>query len=362
MSASRAVFVIACAGALLGCELRAPAVSGAPAPLVTQVEPAPAPEPAPVASSPTMGELVAFVGTCDASGAIPIDEHLFVVADDEDNVLRVYDADVGGPVVRQWDVSGQLELPVKISKKTGAPKPPPETDIEAATRLGELGLWLTSHARNSSGKLRPERFRLFATRLDGGEVAVVGDVVTTLVEVLLADPRYEAFGLAAAAELPPKHQGGLNIEGMTAHDGDDGVWIGLRSPTPGGKALVFPLLNPRDLVLDAARPELGDPRLLDLGGFGVRSLSFWRGHYLIIAGHHDGGVPSQLWTWDGQDELQRVELELPDGFNPEGFFTPEARDAIMLLSDDGSRMVDETECKRLDEPTRKQFRGLWLRL
>src|SRR5690606_15608234 len=35
---------------------------------------------------------VEFEGACDASGAVPVDEMHFAVADDEDNVLRVYDA------------------------------------------------------------------------------------------------------------------------------------------------------------------------------------------------------------------------------------------------------------------------------
>src|SRR4051812_31397526 len=44
---------------------------------------------------------VSFVGACDASGAVPIDERHFAVADDEDNVIRVYDAVAGGkPVLR----------------------------------------------------------------------------------------------------------------------------------------------------------------------------------------------------------------------------------------------------------------------
>src|SRR5688572_22748463 len=30
-----------------------------------------------------------FTGMCDASGAVPLNDHLFAVADDEDNILRV---------------------------------------------------------------------------------------------------------------------------------------------------------------------------------------------------------------------------------------------------------------------------------
>jgi hypothetical protein len=41
--------------------------------------------------------VVVFEGMCDASGAIPIDERRFAIADDEENEIRVYDAERGGP-------------------------------------------------------------------------------------------------------------------------------------------------------------------------------------------------------------------------------------------------------------------------
>jgi hypothetical protein len=50
------------------------------------------------------------------------------------------------------------------------------------------------------------------------------------------------------------------------------------------------------------------------------------------------------------------------GLGPEGFFSHEQRDEIMVLSDDGTRLVDGIPCKRLVDPTRKGFRGLWLQL
>src|SRR5918995_705524 len=53
---------------------------------------------------------VQFEGACDASGAVPVDERHFAVADDEDNVLRVYDAFAGGPPVRRTNLSKQLAL------------------------------------------------------------------------------------------------------------------------------------------------------------------------------------------------------------------------------------------------------------
>ena len=122
---------------------------------------------------------------CDASAAVPLEGGLFAVADDEDNVLRVYDSARGGVPLGQADVSLRLHLPVTPKKpKNLLPKKvpkPPETDIEAATRIGDLAFWLTSHGRNSSGKLKTERQRLFATSLPerGGDLDLVVEGVAS---------------------------------------------------------------------------------------------------------------------------------------------------------------------------------------
>jgi hypothetical protein len=58
-----------------------------------------------------------FIGMCDASGASALSDALFAVANDEDNILRVYDADKGGGAIAEYDVSRSLNLPVKTPKK-----------------------------------------------------------------------------------------------------------------------------------------------------------------------------------------------------------------------------------------------------
>jgi hypothetical protein len=301
---------------------------------------------------------------CDASGAVPLSKDRFIVADDEDNVLRVYDANRGGNPLLSKDVSAEIGLPIEISKKTGLPKDAPETDLEAATRLGDLALWLTSHGRNSKGKLKQERLRLFATTIPAAsnDPQVIGFAKNDLLDTLIADPRYANFGLAEAAQRAPKEPGGLNIEGMTERK-EGGVWIGFRNPTPGDKALLVPLLNAEAMVRSGASPELGDPLLLDLGGLGVRSLSYWRGRYLIMAGHFDNAVSSRLYLWDdtSTSATQVAGIDF-SGLNPEGFFSPEEREQILLLSDDGSQLVAGKECKKLKDSSQRSFRGVWVSL
>ncbi|PRP91138.1 hypothetical protein ENSA5_57980 [Enhygromyxa salina] len=298
---------------------------------------------------------------CDASGAVPLDPHVFAVADDEDNLLRVYDADRGGQPLYSKDISADVGIfPRPTKKPNRPPKPPAEADIEAATMHQGHAYWLTSHGTNSKGKHKPERLRLFATTSPdyGKPLTVVGTTYTNLLDDLEADPRYRPFGLTQAAQIAPKEPGGLNIEGMTDRAAG-GVFIGFRNPTPQGKALLVVLENP-SAVINGEAARFGDPVLLDLGGLGIRGLSAWRGNYLIIAGDYAGTKPSRLYTWDGQgEEVQVVDADL-DNLNPEGFFTPEDRDQIMLLSDDGTIEVDGVACKKLDDPAKKSFRGRWV--
>lgn len=310
------------------------------------------PPPAP-RTPPGADRVVVFTGTCDASAAVPIDRRRFALGDDEDNVLRVYDAERGGGPRGAFDVTPALGL----SGRGRA-----EADIEAGTRLGELALWLTSHGRRKSGKLAPDRLRLFATTLPGPmSLRPVGRPYRGLLEDLLADTRFARFGLAAAATLPPQVPGGLNVEGMTT-TGEDQVLIGFRNPVPDGKALLVPIVNARE-VPQGARARFGEPITLDLGGLGVRSLSTWRGRTLIVAGAIAHGRGSKLFTWTGPGAPAHAVPGLDlTGFNPEAFFTPEDRDDILVLSDDGEQLVDGEPCKSLEDPSGKSFRGVWLRL
>jgi hypothetical protein len=310
------------------------------------------PSPQPGASEPLV-----FEGGCDASGAVDLGGGLFVVGDDEDNVLRIYDGRRGGPPLRSVDLSPSLELPAR--------KRPPEADIEAGTGLGSLAFWLSSHGRNSAGKEDPSRLRFFASTApqEGQVPRLVGRPYTRLLEDLLGAPQLASFGLAEAATLAPKASGGLNIEGLTAMPDGRSLLIGFRSPRPGGKALLVPLLNPEAMVHQGEPARFGAPVLLDLQGLGVRSLSWWRDRYLLVGGAVASEAPSRLFTWRGGQEapvpVERVDFT---GLNPEAFVTPEDSEDILVLSDDGAVLLDGIECKRQKDPARKRFRGVWLRL
>jgi hypothetical protein len=301
--------------------------------------------------------VVVFSGMCDASGAVQLSDRRFAVADDEDNVQRVYDAQSGGAPLAARDLSPALGLAKKGKRGTW-----PEMDLEAGTRIGDRAYWITSHGRNKKGKLKPERLRFFATRISGdAEATEMLGSSDGLLHELIEAPGLARFELGRAAELAPKAEGGLNIEGLSAMP-DGRLLIGFRNPNPNGQALLVPLSNP-DAVISGARAEFGQPVLLNLEGRGVRAITLWRGSYLIVAGHFANALPSRLYTWDGKGEAKHVaQVAFGDEWNPEGFFSPETSDELMVLSDDGEVEVDGKPCKDLADAGRKSFRGAWLRL
>ncbi len=320
-------------------------------------------------SSPSRapGRVVVFTGACDASGSVELSSSRFLVADDEDNTLRVYDADRGGAPLQADDVSTGIALEPKAKKakkKKKAPKKPKvrEADLEAATRVGDVALWMSSHGRSKSGKRQEDRLRYFATRIPAAEepIEVIGQVYRGLLDDLVAAPQLAPFDLAAAAERSPQEPGGLNIEGMTAAP-EGHVWIGFRNPVPQGRALLVPILNP--VGLSTATPaRLGDPVQLDLGGRGVRALSWWRGQYLVLGGGVTRGRDARLFTWTSSEaRAHELPIELDD-FNGEAMFSPEDRDEVLVLSDDGEVEIDGTRCKDLADPEAKRFRGVWVKV
>jgi hypothetical protein len=302
---------------------------------------------------------VSRFGLCDASGAVAVGPRTFVVGGDENNVLRVYGPTDTQPKPGAFDVGPFLGL------VAGGP----EADIEAATRIGDVIYWITSHGANGKGKPRPTGRRLFATRVavvDGRvELTPVGKPYEALVADFVALPSLQPFDLKAAAKRAPKTPNALNIEGLAATPAG-GLLIGFRNPIPQGKALVVPIENPQDVVMGKARAALGTPMLLSLGGLGIRSFEYSaaRGEYLIVAGPDGVTGPFYLYRWTGSpnDAPVKVPDVSFDGLQPEALIVyPDEPNTIEVLSDDGALRLDGATCK--DLPFAKQaFRSVLVTL
>ena len=103
----------------------------------------------------SMGKSLSYIGMCDASAGVAISPDLFLVADDELNVLRVYPVEQGGKPLASLNLDAFLE----VDRRS------PEADIEGAAKVGDVVYWISSHGRNKTGKDRTSRERFFATQI-----------------------------------------------------------------------------------------------------------------------------------------------------------------------------------------------------
>lgn len=306
-------------------------------------------------ASTSAGEEIVYLGCCDASATVAVNARFFLVASDEDSRLRMYDREKGSAPVQTFDLRPHLNLGLGS----------PETDIEGAARLGDRIYWITSHARNKDGKVRPNRHRFFATRFreENGrvEMTVEGAAYERLLANLVSSPELAPFNFAAASRLAPGEPGAFNIEGLAA-TADGHVLIGFRNPAPAGQALLIPMKNPA-AVLAGTSPLFGEPIRLNLDGLGVRDITFHAGQYLIVAGPPHGGGREKLFAWEGPGTKPKAfkNVKLKD-YNPEAIVVYPDRgfDSFQLFSDDSSARIGRTECGELTNPALKQFRSIWI--
>ncbi len=317
-------------------------------------------------ASAAVAQEVRYHGICDASAAVALGQEHFIVAEDEADILVVYRRGTPDPV-------GTVDLINYLGnrKRSGKVK---EADIEGAARIGDRIYWITSHGRDKGGDVEKTRLRLFATDILAGAAGPTVEPVTSppyksLLEDLLDDAKLRPLGLDEAAENPPEAANGLNIEGL-AETSDGHLLIGFRNPRPGGKALLIPLTNPDEVVLEGKRPVFADAVLLDLGARGIRSIERLGDHYLIVAGPFgkggDGepGAGFTLYLWTGKQSEAPVPVEVNLGaLRPESVFAIPATNEIEILSDDGDESVGDLDCRDQRVPaSKKGFRALTLKL
>jgi hypothetical protein len=302
--------------------------------------------------APRLSGLAQYTGSADASGAVSLGTNFFVVGDDEDDTLRVYRRNGGGPSVATVNLAGWSELQVPGAKKK-------ELDLEAAARLGDKIFWMGSHGNSKEGKIAPNRRQLFATTITETEgafhITLAGKPYRRLVEDFIEAPQLREFklGEAAAKGHAPKDEGGFNLEGLCATPGGH-LLIGFRNPIPQGRALLVPLLNPGGVIL-GERAQLGDPIQLDLQGRGIRDLISVGDEYFIIAGDYKsaetGATVSQLYQWAGGSAAPRRLVNLPQ-LNPEAIiaYPNPGKVELQVFSDDGQKPPLPSE--------RRKFRSL----
>lgn len=305
------------------------------------------------AQSLNVSTQIFYTCMCDASAAVPLNADTFAIASDEDNSIRVYQAQTAGPPIKAYE----------LSRFIGVNRKKPETDLEGGCRRGDRVYWITSHAQNREGQYRASRHAFFAMDVGkGGELTPAGRAYHSLLSDLVRDARLAPYRLQAASLLPPKEQGALNIEGLcTTPSGS--LLIGFRNPIPQGRALLVPLENPDDLV-KGKRARFGSPILLNLDGLGIRDLAQHGDQYIIIAGSYHGGGKSKLYRWHGGQAQPEVFSHADlGGINAEAIVVyPGNERSVQIMSDDGIEKVNGVPCKRLADIFQRRFRSVWVTL
>jgi hypothetical protein len=301
--------------------------------------------------------IVEYSGMCDASAAVALDKDIFIVASDEDNILRIYHR--GEPAATQ---SIPLDAFLEVDPNH------PEADLEGATRIGDTIYWISSHGQNKDGKERPNRHRLFATTvaIEGGKIKITpsGNPYRNLRSDLIAAPQLAKFKLDAAAARALESKDGFNLEGLAAAP-DGRLMVGFRNPLKKGKALIVAIDNPQE-VIKGRQAQIGAAAELDLDHRGIRSIE-WdeaRNRYLIVAGPYNDDGTFALYAWSGKpgDAAAKVPGIDFGKLNPEAmFFEPGDPTRAQILSDDGGLKIDGTECKKF-APDHQHFRGTTLTL
>ncbi|NRB44441.1 MAG: DUF3616 domain-containing protein [Verrucomicrobiales bacterium] len=318
-----------------------------------------------------------FYGSCDASAAVALDENTFVVADDEDNILRIYSLKRPGMPLTQYS----LDVFLGVQEESH-----PESDIEACTRVGDLIYWITSHSRNKKGKWRNSRYRFFATKVirEDGKFSIQpeGIAFDNLLGSLASCPdldlkaRVGIIGEDSGKSLAPK-ENGLNIEGLSTNADGSVLYIGLRNPIPEKQAVLIPLKNPNAVIHGKAKPMLGTPVHLKVQSRGIRSIEYSAYHrrYFLVAGDRSDKLSSVLYSWDGVPESVPKKIKSFINLNPEAIAPIPGHNKIRIFSDDGTvahRVIQEDSfdqlvdgkcaCKSLKDPKKKRFRSLILAL
>lgn len=312
-----------------------------------------------------------LTGSSDASAAVDVGGGYVVVADDESNVLRLYNGAISGAPVKTWD----------LSSKVGADK---EIDIEGAARVGNLIYWTGSLGNNKDGEYKADRNTVFTTTVSGSGAATeltyahaYKKLRDKLVDWDEANGDRYGFAAGTADGQAPKQIDGFNVEGLEFAPGSTTTaYLGFRAPLvppkEGGKGLIVPVTNMDKVVASGASPVFGTAIELDLGGLAVRDLrKNAANQYLIVAGSwaaDDNSDPYALYAWDGvagHAPVKRMDLPTSDPGGWEAIVAvPDltaAGQRVQVITDSGAADLygDGTEAKDLDHDEWKKARAAW---
>jgi hypothetical protein len=309
----------------------------------------------------------AYEGMSCVSAAVALTEDTFIAASGRDNVLRIYRTTDSPAPVPHFDISDFLGL-------HGEP-----ADIRGAAKIADRIYWITSHSRDEDGRIRPGRYRFFATtiRTENGKFAIepVGKPCATLLDKLpnlntvstlrldKAMRLHEELSEKQRRKLAPTSEG-LNIEALGADPRIDTLFIGFRNPRPvrvttgRPNALVVPLNNASEVVEKGKEPIFGEAMLWDFDGLGITSIEYSPIHemYFIVAQPPDDAGPCVLYRWSG------MKANPPEQVCRLSFTDKEAADVTLVPFENARKLLLLTgRSDGIDAvPQEKHFQGVWI--
>ena len=310
-----------------------------------------------------------FYGSSDASAIADVGKGCFFVADDETNILRLYNSELSGMPLYEVDATSWA------GGKSGE-----EYDVEGASVSddGKTIYWTTSFSNNKSGKEKPYRNRVFSTKLTGeGANAKLssGAYSTKMRDALIAFGDNNGWNFTASAsfkdKMIPKRIDGFNIEGLSLKKGGGAAYIGFRAPcvplkgvTPTSsnrKYAVMAVVNNFEAMLSGSgesktAPQVGAPILFDFGGLGIRAMERVGDYYVIIAGLFKGGGKPKAYLWDGainadaapftagDGHLTEMDIDMTDLVQDEGDGEVEGHPEALTIRQDGDDIIIDIVC------------------
>jgi hypothetical protein len=315
-------------------------------------------------------------GIADASAAIALDDDYMIIANDETNLLYVYDRKHSGLPVKTFDFNQSNNLGL-TDGSTGNWK---EVDVEAGVKsiatAGKI-YWLGSMSNNSSFAYKANRDRLFAVTVSGtgsatsfANAGYYGNLRNQL--IAWGDVNGYNFTASAANLKDAKTIDGFNIEGMVFGPDNTTMYIGFRAPlvptVNRTKAVIAPIQNFETWFNNGApsgAPVFGSPIELDLGGRGIRDITrLSNGNYIIVAGSYNETAMGAVYSWTGLAANAPVLIPSLDisTLNAEGVMQISSSgtlvaDRLQIISDNGDNFLyaDGTAAKDLSADNLKKF-------
>ncbi|XMO87591.1 T9SS type A sorting domain-containing protein [Algibacter sp. AS12] len=293
-------------------------------------------------------------GSSDGSTGIPVDSDYVWIADDEDQTLRLYNINHSGLPIKETDFNAALGTTTEV-------------DLEGSFIVNNTIYWTGSTEES-------DRSVIFSTTLAGtGTSSMLKyiDKYTSLRDDLIAWDTNNTHGLGNSFF---GLDNALEIESLAlAPNSTTTAYIGLRSSTNQGKAIIIPVTNFTSLPGLAAGSSVFDaPIFIDLKGRTLRTMECNENGCILVGGPFGTKTDFKIYTWTGNavdaPELRSTDLTaLNTGGSFEGLIAlPETpflgsegdTDQVTLLVDLGATVIynDGTENKD-QEAEWKKFRS-----